>query len=71
MATTIDRHYGRGGLGQSLLAAIADAGKDSGALRPAEEAPVDEFQIRDPGANLELAQLAAIAPEHHVLERPA
>ena len=68
MTATIDEHYGRGGLGQTLLAALADAGKDIEALRPADLAPIDEFHIRGAKATLELAQLAAIAPEHHVLD---
>lgn len=68
MTATIDEHYGRGGLGQTLLAALADASKDIEALRPADLAPIDEFHIRGAKATLELAQLAAIAPEHHVLD---
>src|SRR5580692_10167731 len=53
-ATDIDRHYGRGGLLERLLAALREAGKDVEHLTIDDLAPVDEFHSRRRVATAEL-----------------
>lgn len=48
-------HYRRGGLAQSLLEALAAAGKDIDRLAPEDLASFDEFHIRGREATAELA----------------
>ena len=60
-AREIDRHYGRGGLLDRLLAALRDAGKDVEHLTTDDLAPIDELHSRRRAATVELARL--LAPE--------
>ncbi|MBV8168904.1 MAG: class I SAM-dependent methyltransferase [Alphaproteobacteria bacterium] len=60
-APEIDRHYGRGGLLDRLLAALRDAGKDVEHLSIEDLAPIDELHSRRRAATVELARL--LAPE--------
>ncbi len=66
--TTLGGHYERAGLGETILAALTAAGKDIEALAPEDLAPVDEFHIRGRAATIELAELAGIGSEAHVLD---
>ncbi|MFQ5959166.1 MAG: class I SAM-dependent methyltransferase [Alphaproteobacteria bacterium] len=61
-------HYTRGNLGDIILSALTDAGKDIDALTPADLAPVDEFHVRGREATVELAKLAGIGPGVRVLD---
>jgi ubiquinone/menaquinone biosynthesis C-methylase UbiE len=67
-ATDIDRHYGRGGLLERLLAALREAGKDVERLTIDDLAAVDEFHSRRRAATVELAQLLAPAPGDRVID---
>lgn len=64
----INRHYGMGGLLDSILHALAAMGKDLNQLRPKDLAPVDEFHIRGREATVELADLAGLKPGSRVLD---
>ena len=64
----IDRHYGIGGLLQSILDGLAATGIDCNALEPADLAPVDEFHTRGKEATLELAARAQLRPHMDVLD---
>ncbi len=61
-------HYTRGNLGDTILAALQEAGRDIDALTTADLAPVDEFHVRGREATIELAQLAGISPDVDVLD---
>jgi ubiquinone/menaquinone biosynthesis C-methylase UbiE len=67
-APEIDRHYGKGGLLERLLAALATAGKDVDHLTIDDLALVDEFHSRRRLATVELAQLLAPARGARVLD---
>lgn len=61
-------HYGRGGLGEAILAALAAAGKDMARLTPDDLAPVDEFHTGQRGATTRLAELAQVTGRERVLD---
>jgi SAM-dependent methyltransferase len=64
----IDRHYGRGGLLERLLAALRDAGKDVEHLTIDDLAPIDELHSRRRAATVELARLLAPQPGDRVID---
>jgi SAM-dependent methyltransferase len=64
----IARHYGRGGLLERLLGALAEAGKDIEHLTIDDLAPVDEFHSRRRVATAELARLLAPAAADNVID---
>lgn len=68
MEIHVANHYGQSGLGPAILEALAADGKDVEQLTVADLAPVDEFHVRGREATLELAELADLSPEHHVLD---
>lgn len=61
-------HYDRSGLGEAILQALRDAGKDPERLTPDDLAAVDEFHIRGREATEELARLAAFTAGARVLD---
>jgi ubiquinone/menaquinone biosynthesis C-methylase UbiE len=61
-------HYGRGGLLDRLLSALAAAGKDVEHLTIDDTAPFDEFHSRRRRATEELAALLAPTATDHVLD---
>ncbi len=65
---SIESHYGRGAILDSILRALTAAGKDLSHLLPADLAPVDEFHVRGRQATVELADLAALRPGERVLD---
>ena len=67
-AQEVARHYGRGGLLERLLAALAEAGKDIEHLTIDDLAPVDEFHSRRRVATVELARLLAPSASDHVID---
>ena len=64
----IQAHYTRGGLADTLLAALEAAGKDTAKLSLDDLAPIDEFHSRGRDATLELAGLARLMPETRVVD---
>src|SRR5271154_3946417 len=68
LAPDVARHYGRGGLLDRLLGALAAAGKDIERLTIDDLAPVDEFHSRQRTATAELARLLAPQPGAHVID---
>lgn len=64
----IATHYTRGNLGDIILGALRDAGLDPDDLAPDDLAPLDEFHIRGREATRELAEMAALGPDVHVLD---
>jgi SAM-dependent methyltransferase len=68
VAGEVARHYGRGGLLERLLGALAASGKDIERLTIDDLAPVDEFHSRRRVATVELARLLAPASSDHVLD---
>lgn len=64
----IQTHYARPDLGNAILAALEQAGKDVSRLTPEDLAPVDEFHIRGRAATLELARAAGLDATQHVLD---
>jgi SAM-dependent methyltransferase len=64
----IQTHYTRSDLGEVILAALANAGKDVNRLTPEDLAPIDQFHIRGRMATLELARAAGLDAAKHVLD---
>lgn len=65
---SVERHYGRGHILDSILRALRQAGKDLHRLRPDDLSPVDEFHIRGREATIELAARASLRPGLRVLD---
>jgi SAM-dependent methyltransferase len=65
---SIKQHYGRLHLGEMILGALENAGKDINRLKPEDLAPVDEFHIRGREATLELATAANLGSKTCVLD---
>jgi SAM-dependent methyltransferase len=64
----VNAHYGRGGLGDAILAALRAAGKDVEALTTDDVAPVDHFHTGGKAATLALARLAGLGSGLRVLD---
>lgn len=64
----VTAHYTRGGLAETLLAALEAAGKDPNKLSLDDLAPIDEFHSRGREATQELAGLARLMPETRVVD---
>ena len=64
----IERHYGRGGLLDRILAALKEAGKDIDHLTIDDLAPIDELHSRRRLATQELARMLAPKPAERVLD---
>jgi MPBQ/MSBQ methyltransferase len=65
---TVERHYGRGGVGDAILTALTAAGKNINQLTPRDLAPVDEFHTRGRDATSELAERAGVDAGSRVLD---
>jgi MPBQ/MSBQ methyltransferase len=65
---TIQEHYARPDLGNRILAALEQSGKDIGRLTPEDLAPIDEFHIQGRAATLELARSAGLDSTKNVLD---
>ena len=61
-------HYGRHGLGAIIFNGLRAAGKDIDSLTHADLAPVDQFHTGGRKATLELARLADIRADEHVVD---
>jgi SAM-dependent methyltransferase len=66
--TAVSAHYTIPNLGEALLERLEAAGKDLGSLDVDDLAVFDEFHIRGRAATEELAQLAGIQADEHVLD---
>ena len=64
----IERHYGRGGLLDRILAALKEAGKDIDHLTIDDLAPIDELHSRRRLATKELAEMLAPKPAERLLD---
>ncbi len=64
----VEQHYTVGDLLERIRAALEGDGKDLSALDTVDLAPVDEFHVRGREATEELAELADIDPDSHVLD---
>lgn len=64
----VERHYGRGGLLDRILAALKEAGKDIDHLTIDDLAPVDELHSRRRQATRDLAAMLAPKPGERVLD---
>ena len=67
-AVEIERHYGRGGLLDRILAALQEAGKDPAHLSIEDLASIDEFHSRRREATRDLAAMLAPKAAEHVLD---
>ena len=65
---SLNKHYGRRGLGDAILAALRKSGKDMDAIVADDLSPVAEFHIGAQAATLELAQLAGTRKGMRVLD---
>jgi SAM-dependent methyltransferase len=66
--TGITEYWGRDGLGQAILDALAAAGKDLRALTVDDLAPFDQFHSGGKAATERLARLAELTPQTRVLD---
>jgi SAM-dependent methyltransferase len=64
----VEDHYTRSDLGDAILAALKEAGKDIDGLTPDDLAPVDEFHSRQRAATVELARLLSLKATDRVLD---
>ncbi len=64
----IQTHYTRADLGDVILTALENVGKDVDRLSPEDLAPIDQFHIRGRAATLELARAAGLGAAKHVLD---
>jgi SAM-dependent methyltransferase len=67
-ARAVEAHYTRRSLGDTILSALREAGKDLEHLTPDDLAPVDEFHSGQRNATVRLAQLAGVAGTEDVLD---
>ena len=67
-ARAVEAHYTRRSLGDTILSALREAGKDLEHLTPDDLAPVDEFHSGQRNATVRLAQLAGVGGAQHVLD---
>jgi ubiquinone/menaquinone biosynthesis C-methylase UbiE len=67
-AQVVADHYGRRALGDVILRALKETGKDIEHLTPDDLAPVDEFHSGGRNATVRLAQLAEIDGSERVLD---
>ncbi|UCH46555.1 MAG: methyltransferase domain-containing protein [Betaproteobacteria bacterium] len=66
--STLNTHYGRKGLGDRIIAALKETGKDLDAITADDLSPVAEFHIGGQGATLQLAQSAGMGAGMRVLD---
>jgi SAM-dependent methyltransferase len=67
-ARAVEDHYTRSSLGDTILSALREAGKDLEHLTPDDLAPVDEFHSGQRNATVRLAQLAGVSGAVDVLD---
>src|SRR5215510_10416885 len=64
----VETHYTRQDLGEAILAALKQAGKDIDHLTPDDLAPVDEFHGGQRPATVRLAELLGLSGGERVLD---
>jgi len=67
-ARAANEYWGRAGLGQAILDALAESGKDSDALTIDDLAPLDQFHGGGKAATQRLARMAELEPGMQVLD---
>ena len=67
-ANSVETHYTRPDLGEAILAALKETGKDVGQLSPDDLAPVDEFHGGQRPATIRLAELVSFTGSERVLD---
>ncbi|MCZ6728600.1 MAG: class I SAM-dependent methyltransferase [SAR324 cluster bacterium] len=67
-AQAVEAHYSSQGLGERILAALKESGKDPAALSRDDLAPVDEFHTRGRLATAELAEFARLKAGQQVVD---
>jgi ubiquinone/menaquinone biosynthesis C-methylase UbiE len=65
---SVESHYARGEILNSILRALRQMGKEVSQLVPSDLAPVDEFHIRGREATVELAERVSLKPGLRVLD---
>lgn len=65
---SLNSHYGREGMGEAILSALRESGKDLKSVTVDDLSPVAEFHIGGQAATLELAQLAGMRKGARVLD---
>jgi SAM-dependent methyltransferase len=68
ISLTVESHYTRADLGETILAALQRAGMDIDHLNPDELWPVDEFHGGQRGATIELANHLHLTGDENVLD---
>lgn len=68
MAGSVAEYWGRDGLEKTILAALAEAGKDLDGLTVDDLAPADQFHTGGKAATVRLARLAGLKPGLRVLD---
>ena len=66
--STLNTHYGREGLGERIIAALKELGKDLDSVTCDDLSPVAEFHIGGQAATLQLAQSAGMGAGMRVLD---
>ncbi len=66
--STLNTHYGRKGLGDRIIAALKETGKDPDSVTCDDLSPVAEFHIGGQAATLQLAQIAGMGAGMRVLD---
>src|SRR5215471_18047457 len=64
----VETHYTSESLGETILTALKEAGKDLDHLTPDDLAPVDEFHSGQRLATVRLAELVGLAGSERVLD---
>ncbi len=66
--SAVEAHYSRSDLGEEILSALRQAGKDPDHLTVDDLAPVDEFHTRQRAATVDLARLLDLTGAERVLD---
>ncbi|MHB8666086.1 MAG: class I SAM-dependent methyltransferase [Burkholderiales bacterium] len=64
----VARHYAHGSLEETILSALAQAGKDASRLTPKDLAPVDEFHVGGRQATMAFAEQFGLRPGMRLLD---
>src|SRR3989339_580097 len=64
----VANHYSRAGLGEAILTALRNAGKDTNNLTRDDLKAIDEFHTRGLDATMELARMAEVRPGMKIID---
>src|SRR5262245_36441906 len=68
MTTSANDYWGRPGLGEAILAALSETGKDLDSLSVDDLAPFDQYHGGGKATTIRLARLAGLHAGMHVLD---